>query len=389
MQAIRQIVILLIGALLIAACGQAPASQPTSAPAEPTATASMAQPTSAPAEPTATASMAQPTTVPAAPLMVMASTSIVADVVRQVGGELVQVETIVPIGGDGHNYEPSPADLARVSAAQIIFTVGAGYEEFLDRLIASSGTKAEVVALSENLPLRTLSEEEVRGHMHADEHADEHGDEHSDEHADEHGDEHADEHGDEHADEHGDEHADEHGAGSVDPHTWTDPNNVKAWVEVIYATLSRLDPTNADTYAARAATYRSQLDELDRWIAEQFAAIPAERRLIVADHIIFGYMANRYGLRQVGAIIPGVSTSASPSAQELAALQDMIADYNVPAIFVGDIANKQLAEQIARDTGVRIFTVLTESLTDADGPGATYIDYMRFNVQTIVDGLRG
>jgi len=353
MQRIRQIVILLIGAFLIAACGQAPASQPTSAPAEPTATASMAQPTSAPAEPTATASMAQPTTAPAAPLMVMASTSIVADVVRQVGGELVQVETIVPIGADGHSYEPSPADLARVSAAQIIFTVGVGYEEFLDRLIASSGTKAEIVALSENLPLRTLSEEEVGGHMH------------------------------------GDEHGDEHGAGSVDPHTWTDPNNVKAWVEVIYATLSRLDPTNADTYAARAAAYRSQLDELDRWIAEQFAAIPAERRLIVADHIIFGYMADRYGLRQLGSIIPGVSTSASPSAQELAALQDMIADYSVPAIFVGDIANKQLAEQIARDTGVRIFTVLTESLTDADGPGATYIDYMRFNVQTIVDGLRG
>jgi ABC-type Zn uptake system ZnuABC Zn-binding protein ZnuA len=285
--------------------------------------------------------------------MVMASTSIVADVVRQVGGELVQVETIVPIGADGHSYEPSPVDLARVSAAQIIFTVGVGYEEFLDRLIASSGTKAEIVALSENLPLRTLSEEEVGGHMH------------------------------------GDEHGDEHGAGSVDPHTWTDPNNVKAWVDVIYATLSRLDPTNADTYAARAAAYRSQLDELDRWIAEQFAAIPAERRLIVADHIIFGYMADRYGLRQLGSIIPGVSTSASPSAQELAALQDMIADYSVPAIFVGDIANKQLAEQIARDTGVRIFTVLTESLTDADGPGATYIDYMRFNVQTIVDGLRG
>jgi zinc/manganese transport system substrate-binding protein/manganese/iron transport system substrate-binding protein len=301
--------------------------------------------------------------------MVMASTSIVADVVRQVGGELVQVETIVPIGADGHSYEPSPVDLARVSAAQIIFTVGVGYEEFLDRLIASSGTKAEIVALSENLPLRTLSEEEVGGHMHGDEHGDEHSDEHGDKHSDEHG--------------------DEHGAGTIDPHTWMDPNNVKAWVEVIYAALSRLDPANADTYAARAATYQSQLDELDRWIAEQFAAIPAERRLIVSDHIVFGYMADRYGLRQLGSIIPGVSTSASPSAQELAALQDMIADHGVPAIFVGDIANKQLAEQIARDTGVRIFTVLTESLTDADGPGATYIDYMRFNVQTIVDGLRG
>lgn len=375
MRFIQQMIVFLMAAMFIAACGQTPASQPTAAPAAdntsaqaPLVTAS--QPTAAPAEDDTSAQ----------PLLVIASTSIVADIVRQVGGDRVQVQTIVPIGVDAHSFEPTPQDLVRVSEAQVIFTVGAGYEEFIDRLIASSGTQAEVVDLSANLALRTLTEAEATNHAHDEEHADDHGTEEagatSDTYADEHGDEHS------------DEHAHEHGTGSVDSHTWTDPANVKVWTDLIYTTLSRLDPDHAETYATRATEYKRQLDDLDRWIADQFATIPAERRLIVSDHIIFGYMADRYGLRQLGAIIPGVSSSAAPSAQELAALQDMIADYGVTAIFVGDVANQQIAEQVARDTGVRIITVLTESLTDANGPGATYLDYMRFNVQTIVDGLR-
>ncbi len=338
--------------VMVAACGQAPASQPTAAPAS--------QPMAAP--------------VAGERIKVMASTSIVADVVRQVGGDRVEVDTIVPIGADVHNYEPTPQDLARVSAAQVMFIVGAGYEEFIERLIASSGASAEVVSLSDNLALRTMSDAEAKGHSHDEEHSD--GDDHS------HDEEHSD--GDDHS--HDEEHS--HAAGSVDPHTWMNPEHVKAWVDVIASTLSRLDPMGANEYAARSSAYQRQLTELDAWIAEQFAVIPAERRLIVSDHVIFGYMADRYGLRQLGAIIPGVSTSASPSAQELATVQDLINEYQVPAIFVGDVANQQIAEQIARDTGARIVTVLTESLTDANGPGATYLDYMRFNVQTIVDALR-
>lgn len=361
MRFMQQITVLLAGMLLMAACGQTPASQPAAAPADNTS---------------------------AQPLLVMASTSIVADVVRQVGGDRVQVEAIVSIGADAHSFEPTPQDLSRVSEARVIFTVGAGYEEFIDRLIASSGTQAEVVDLSANLALRTLTEAEATGHAHDEEHANEHGAEAAGAAGDTHADDHSNTQADAHGDEHGDEHADEHGAGSVDPHTWTDPANVKTWTDLIYTTLSRLDPDHAETYATRATEYKRQLDDLDRWIADQFATILAERRLIVSDHIIFGYMADKYGLRQLGAIIPGSSSSAAPSAQELAALQDMIADYGVTAIFVGDVANQQIAEQIARDTGVRIITVLTESLTDANGPGATYLDYMRFNVQTIVDGLR-
>ncbi|WP_322487356.1 metal ABC transporter solute-binding protein, Zn/Mn family [Chloroflexus sp.] len=359
MKRIQYITVIAIVTLLIAACGQTPASQPTTDPAGTTASqpttdpagTTANQPTTAPAGTTAN----QPTAAPEA-IAVMASTSIVADVVRQVGGERVQVDTIVPTGADGHSYEPSPQDLARVNTAKAIFIVGAGYEEFIERLIASSGTQAPVASLSENLALRTMSEEEAAGHAH---------------------------------DEHGDEHEHSHEADKVDGHTWTDPANVKAWVDVIASTLSQLDPAGANTYTTRAAEYQRQLDELDRWITEQFAVIPAERRLIVSDHMIFGYMADRYGLRQVGAIIPGVSTSTAPSAQELAALQDLITDNGVTAIFVGDIANQQLAEQIARDTGAKIVRVLTESLTDANGPGATYIDYMRYNVTQMVDALRG
>ncbi|MGC8949844.1 metal ABC transporter substrate-binding protein [Chloroflexus sp.] len=361
MRHLQRIIGILLTVLLIVACGQTPAAQPTGTPGNETAALPTTAPTTAPAPtevPTAQPTVAPTTqpTVVSEPLAVMASTTIVADIVRQIGGERVKVETIVPPGADGHNYEPTPQDLARVSTAKIIFTVGAGYEEFLDRLIASSGTKAEVISLSENLTLRTLREEEV-GNV-------------SQSH------------------EHGDEHGDKHGAGATDPHTWTDPTNVKIWADVIASNLSQLDPANVSFYAERSTAYQRQLDELDRWIAEQFATIPAERRLIVSDHIIFGYMADRYGLQQVGAIIPGVSTSATPSAQELAALQDLITERGIKAIFVGNIANTQLAEQIARDTGAKIVTVLTETLTDANGPGATYIDYMRFNVQQIVDALR-
>jgi len=116
--------------------------------------------------------------------------------------------------------------------------------------------------------------------------------------------------------------------------------------------------------------------------------VPEGRRLLVTDHAVFGYLADRYGLRQVGAILPGFSSAAEPSAQELAALQDQIRALGVPAIFVGDVANQNLARRLADDTGTRLELVLTESLTPADGPGATYIDYMRYNVRTIAEALR-
>ena len=287
------------------------------------------------------------------PIRVVASTSIIGDVVGQVGGEQVAVTTLVPVGGDAHSFAPSPQDIARVAEAQIVFVNGAGYEEFLARLLESAGGAAELVELSEGIALRELGEGEEHGHE-----------------------------GEEHAE------GEEHGHGALDPHTWTDPANVKYWTAAIAEALGRADAANAGLYQERAATYNAELDELDVWIGEQFAQVPEERRLLVTDHAVFGYMADRYGLTQVGALLPGFSSSAAPSAQDLAALQEEIRELGVQAIFVGDVVNENLARQIADDTGTRVVTILTESLTPPDGEGPTYIAYMRHNVTTMVEALR-
>ena len=318
--------LVMTAALVLGACGQPPTTQgPTASPGQ-------------------TARQ---------PLSIVASTSIVGDVVRQVGGELVTVSTLVPIGSDAHSFAPSPQDIARVTTAQVVFVSGVGYEAFLASLLASAGGQAAVVELSQDIPLRELA----TGEVHT---------------------------GD--AGQPGPAHADE--LGPHDPHTWTDPANVKYWTAAIVATLSRLDAANAPLYQANATRYNAQLDELAAWIGTQFAQVPAAQRLLVTDHALFGYLADRYGLKQVGTLLPGYSSSAEASAQDLAALQTQIKALGVKAIFVGNVVNANLARQIANDTGTKLVTVLTESLTPAGGDGATYLDYMRHNVTVMVAALR-
>jgi manganese/iron transport system substrate-binding protein len=281
---------------------------------------------------------------------VVASTSIVADVVRQIAGERIALTTLVPVGADAHSFAPAPRDVAAVSEAKLVFVSGAGYEAFLASLLQSAGGSAEVVELSQGISLRQMSAQEQAADADHAEGGQDHGD--------------------------------------SDPHTWMDPNNVQLWAAAISAGLSRIDPANAAHYAANAKAYNAKLSELDTWIAQQFAPIPAERRLLVTDHAVFGYLADRYGLTQVGAIVPGGSSAAEASAQNLAALQDQVRSLGVKAIFVGNVSNPATAEQLARDTGVKLVTVLTESLTPPDGPGPTYLDFMRSNVSAIAGALR-
>ncbi len=174
-----------------------------------------------------------------------------------------------------------------------------------------------------------------------------------------------------------------------DPHFWLDPNNVIRYVENIRDGLSQADPAGAATYRANADAYIAQLKELDGWIAEQVKTIPPERRLLVTNHESFGYFADRYGFKVVGTIMPNVSTGASPSAQQLAALVNQIKAAKVKAIFLETGTNPQLAKQIAQETGIRVVTDLyTHSLTDAKGPAPTYLAMMRSNVQAIVNALK-
>jgi len=183
-----------------------------------------------------------------------------------------------------------------------------------------------------------------------------------------------------------DEDAHEHAAG--DPHTWTTPANVMAWVDAIEAALVRHDPEHAAAYRANAVAYREQLQELDGWIQAQIAQIAEPQRLLVTDHTTFTYLAERYGLRQIGTIIPGYSTLSQPSAQDLVGLENLVREYGVKAIFVGKTVNPALAEQVAADTGMRLVPLYTGSLTERDGEAGTYLAYMRYNVEAIVEALK-
>jgi ABC-type Zn uptake system ZnuABC Zn-binding protein ZnuA len=178
-----------------------------------------------------------------------------------------------------------------------------------------------------------------------------------------------------------------HDAG--DPHFWLDPVNAIAYVETIRDGLTAADPAGKEVYAANAAAYIAQLQELDAFIAQQVEQIPAERRQIVTNHESFGYFADRYGFTIIGTVVPSVSTGSAPSAQQLARLVDQVRATGAPAIFLETGANSQLADQVARETGIKVVTDLfTHSITPPDGLAPTYIAMMRHNTQVIVDALK-
>jgi ABC-type Zn uptake system ZnuABC Zn-binding protein ZnuA len=320
---------------------------------------------------------------------VLAVESFLADMAQNIAGDRLEVAVLMPLGLDPHAFEPTPQDVARVAESDVLIVNGAGFEEWLDEMLANAGGERLVIEASAGLDPSKLETDKT---AHADE---AHGDEaHADEaHADEaHADEaHADEtHGDE---AHGDEaHADEaHGehAHEGDPHFWLDASLAIHYVENIRDALSQADPQGAERYAANAAAYMAELEELDRWISAQIEQIPPERRLMVTNHESLGHFANRYGLRIVGAVVPSVTTSASPSAQQLAQLADLIGETGAPAIFLETGANDQLAQQLHDETGIAVVTDLyTHSITPPDGPAPTYLDMMRYNTERIVAALR-
>jgi len=292
------------------------------------------------------------TSQPSATLKVVATTTLVGDVVQQVGGDLIDLTTLLTPGIDPHTFQPTPQDVASLTAAQVIFANGAGLEEFLESLADSAGVADRVVHLDEGIELISSHAEEHEGEHHHEEGEDHH-----------------------------------HHAGG-DPHLWTDPNNVILWTQTIASKLSALDPAHASVYAKNAEQYTRQLHELDGWIRQQVAEIPEDQRVIVTDHLLFAYFAERYGFHQAGAIIPGYSTAAEPSAQELAALEDAIRQLGVKAILVGNTVNPSLAQRVAEDTGTRLVFIYTGSLSAPGGEADSYIQYIRYNVSAIVEALK-
>jgi len=285
-------------------------------------------------------------------LRVVTTINIVADVVQRVGGDRMELSTLLPIGADPHSYAAAPADLRMLEAANVIFMVGNGLEEAMLPVLENHEGGGVLVAVNDGLELLEIAEDET--HTEEEEHAEEDG----------------------------------HHHGGVDPHTWQSVPNVIRWVDNIQQTLQTLDPANAAEYQAAAEAYRAELTQLEAEIQREVATIPAEQRKLVTDHDDLGYFAAQYGFTVVGSVIPSFSTLAAPSAQELAALQTQIETEGIQAIFVGTTVSARLEEQLSNDTGVQLVKLYTDSLSEPDGPAATYQDLMRYNVEQIVAALR-
>ncbi len=272
---------------------------------------------------------------------VVATTSIVADVVKQVGGDAVEVQTLLPLGSDPHSYQPAPRDMAAVADASLILPTAPVWSLFYN-VIDSAGATAKVVEVSDGI---TLLEGSAEGSDAADTH-------------------------------------------TGDPHTYTDPNNVLVWVENIRAALTELQPDKAAEFKTNADRYSAELRDLDTWIRAQVETVPAENRILVTDHLVYGYFAERYGFTQVGAVIPGFSTDAAPSAQELAQIEEQIRSYNAKAIFIGEGAIPSVVKQVVEDTHVKLVKLYHSSLSSPNGDAPTYIKMMRYNVNAIVTSLK-
>lgn len=269
----------------------------------------------------------------------VATTSILADLVANVGGDRVEVSALLPPGADPHTFSPSPNEARAVADSQILFENGAGLEEWLGELIENAGGERPTVVVSEGVTA-------IEGFEHEEE-------------------------------------------VGPDPHMWFDPANVIIYVENIRDGLKEIDPAGAATYDANAASYIEQLRELDTENEQRLAAIPAERRKLLTNHDTFGYFAARYDFEVVGTVFEGVSTEEEPSPRQVAQLVERIREAGVPAIFAENTVNPRLAEQIADEAGVRVVTDLyTDALGEPGSEGDTYLKMMRWDVGQIVEALR-
>lgn len=291
----------------------------------------------------------------AQPVRVVATTTVFADLAANVAGERAQVTPLIPPGADPHTWEPSTAQIRALADADVFFYNGLGLEPWADRIVANAGRPdLMVVRLSEGLtPLEGVSFL-VPGRGGAADHDHDHEDH--------------------------DDHDHHHDEG--DPHFWLDVGNAMHYVRRIAEALVRVDPAGADYYRTRAEAYLAELTELDAWFAEQIEHIPPDRRVLVTYHDAYAYMADRYGLEVAGFFVR--NPDREPAPRELADLLRIIDERGVPAIFVEPQVNPRVAEAWAREAGVKVGVLYTDALTD-EVP--TYVDMMRFNARSLVEGL--
>ncbi|APF38349.1 ABC transporter substrate-binding protein [Chelatococcus daeguensis] len=300
--------------------------------------------------PLAPAALAQPAEAPSK-TRVVATFSILGDLVREVGGERIDLTVLVGPNGDAHVYSPSPADARNLAEARVIFVNGLKFEGWIDRLVQASGTRATIVEAAARV---TPLEMENDGHGH--------------------------EHAHSRADDHDEKHAHEH--GGLDPHAWQDVANAKLYVAAIRDALVAADPAGKDAYAANAEAYLARLDALEAEVKAAVEAIPRDRRKVITSHDAFGYFARAYGLTFIAP--QGVSTDAEASARDVGRIIRQIKRDKIPAVFLENVTDPRLVERIAKETGAKIGGRLySDALSDENGAAGTYIAMMQHNIKAL------
>jgi zinc/manganese transport system substrate-binding protein len=267
----------------------------------------------------------------AEPIKVVASFSILGDLVRNVGGNSVEVSTLVGPDSDAHVYSPTPADAKKIADARLIVVNGLGFEGWLPRLVQASGSKAKIVTASNGIvPLRF--------------------------------------------------------ATGADPHAWQSVGNAKIYVANISSALAAADPAAAQQFMANTQAYLAKLDALDRDVRDAIAKLPPDRRKVISTHSAFGYFAAAYGIEFIAPL--GVSTESEPSARDIAKIITQIKQAKIPAVFLENVTDPRLVQRISAETGAKVGgTLYSDGLTGEKGDAPTYIDMVRHNIKALTRAL--
>ena len=269
---------------------------------------------------------------------VVATFSILGDLVKNIGGDRVVVATLVGPNGNAHMFSPTPADARKLGAAKVVFVNGLGFEGWMTRLVKASGTKAPTVVASAGIKTQKMEDDHHPGRM------------------------------------------------VTDPHAWQSIANVKVYVANIRDGLRAADPAGASVYDANARDYLGKLDALEQEVRAALEKIPAARRKVITTHDAFGYFASAYGMEFIAPA--GVSADSEPSAKDVARIIAQVKRQKIPAVFMENISDPRLMQQIARETGAKIGgTLYSDALSGAGGPAASTIEMMRSNVRELTKAL--
>lgn len=278
-------------------------------------------------------------------LRVVATMSVVADITRVVGGDRIALTTLVGPDSDAHVYQPRPSDARAVAEARAVVANGLGLDDWVTRLLDSAGSRATMIVASDGSQRATAA-----------------------------------------PDAHGHGPGRNQGHGTVDPHAWQNLANGQRYVATIARGLAAADPAHAELYQRNAEAYRSRLEALDQWVRQTIAAVPAAKRKVITTHDAFQHFSRAYGVKFLAPV--GLSTDAEPSAAALGQLVRLMKREGVKALFVENMSDPRLLEQLARDTGAVIGGKLyADALSVPTGPAPTYVTMFEHNTATLAAGM--